>query len=86
MKLGMMACCAIMLLPVAGFFASGGTLAGLWSNAAVFAPLVLCLGMHLVMHRMMGRSCHGKQESEEADGAETAPIPVPVEAAKPAPR
>ena len=59
MKWGMMACCAIMLLPVASFLLAGGTIAGLWTNAGLFAPIAICVGAHLVMHRMMGKSCHG---------------------------
>ena len=65
MKVGMVVCCAVMLVPVFGYFAAGGALAGLWSNAAVFAPLAICLGAHLVMHRMMGRSCRSKAVVEE---------------------
>ena len=59
MRWGMIACCAVMLLPVAGYVAAEGTPAGLAQNATVFLPLALCLGMHVVMHRFMGRSCHG---------------------------
>lgn len=62
MQYGMMACCAVMLLPVAGFLLAGGTIGGLWGNALVFAPLLLCVGAHLVMHKMMGKSCHGKSK------------------------
>ena len=54
MRWGMMACGVIMLLPVASFFLAGGTIAGLWNNAGLFAPLAICFGAHLVMHRMMG--------------------------------
>ncbi|WP_377513412.1 DUF2933 domain-containing protein [Octadecabacter sp. R77987] len=67
MKWGMMACCAVMFLPVAVFLIGGGTLAGLWANAGVFAPLTLCIGAHLVMHKMMGKSCHAEGESSEAE-------------------
>ncbi|UWP93906.1 DUF2933 domain-containing protein (plasmid) [Aliiroseovarius crassostreae] len=59
MHYGMMACCAIMLLPIAGYFVAGGTLGGLWSNSTAFLPLLLCVGAHFVMHKMMGKSCHG---------------------------
>lgn len=68
----MMACCAVMLLPIAGFFLAGGTIAGLWSNSAAFMPLVLCVGAHLVMHKMMGKSCQKSSESEE----QIKPIPL----------
>ncbi len=58
MHWGMTACCALMLLPMAGYFIFGGTVYGLGSNALAFAPLVLCVGAHFVMHKMMGKSCH----------------------------
>lgn len=58
MHWGMMACCAVMLVPVLGYFLSGGGLSGLRSNALAFAPLVLCVGAHFVMHKLMGKSCH----------------------------
>lgn len=72
MHWGMMACCAVMLLPIVGYFLGGGTLSGLASNTAAFAPLLLCVGAHLVMHKMMGKSCHGhgKTESVKADAPE----------------
>jgi hypothetical protein len=65
MHYGMMACCAIMLLPIAGYFVAGGTLGGLWSNSTAFLPLLLCVGAHFVMHKMMGKTCHGASEDEE---------------------
>ncbi|MHA6326561.1 DUF2933 domain-containing protein [Roseivivax sp. CAU 1753] len=74
MHYGMMACCIVMLLPVAGFFLAGGTLAGMWSNAAAFAPLLLCVGAHLVMHKFMGKSCHS---NEEKGSIEETPVSVP---------
>ena len=43
MHYGMMVCCAVMLLPVAAFFLAGGSIAGLWSNVGLFAPIVLCV-------------------------------------------
>lgn len=71
MHYGMMACCAVMLLPIAGYFVAGGTLAGLWGNVAAFAPLVLCVGAHLVIHKAMGKSCHNR--STAAETAENSP-------------
>lgn len=63
MKLGMLACCAVMLVPLGGFLLAGGTLGGLASNLGLLAPLALCLGAHVVMHRMMGRSCQTAQRT-----------------------
>ena len=76
MKYGMMACCAVMLLPVVGFLVAGGSIAGLLQNSALLVPIVLCVGAHLVMHRFMGRSCHGDHASKsEHQDEETATEP-----------
>lgn len=64
-RLGMAACCIIMMVPIALVLLGGASIGAVFSNAGLILPLVLCLGMHFVMHRMMGRSCHGKVE--EAD-------------------
>jgi hypothetical protein len=53
-----------MLLPVAAFFIAGGTIAGLWTNFGLFVPIALCLGAHVVMHKMMGKSCHGSKDEQ----------------------
>lgn len=75
MRLGMMACCAFMLLPVGAFLWAGGSVASRSSNLTVFAPLLFCLGAHLLLHRFIGGLCHGKTEKIESalsDGRETA--------------
>jgi hypothetical protein len=81
MKFGMMACCAVMLVPLGAFLLAGGTLGGLASNLGLLVPLALCLGAHVVMHRMMGRSCHDgtadtRQEDPEADRVSTTVVQV----------
>ena len=56
----MWACCTIMLPPLVGYLIvaqTSITSAGL-INAAL--PLGFCVGMHLVMHKMMGKSCHAE--------------------------
>lgn len=45
MRLGMMACCAIMLVPVGAFFLAGGTIAGLGSNLAFLLPCCSALAL-----------------------------------------
>lgn len=72
MHIAMMACCAVMLLPVAGYFLAGGGLSGLGGNLFVFAPLLLCLGAHFFMHKVMGKSCHGNDEQNETEEASEA--------------
>ncbi len=62
---GMAVCCAVMLIPVAGFFVAGGTLAGLTSNLGVFAPIALCIGVHVAMFALMGKSCHGEKKPKK---------------------
>lgn len=82
MHAGMAACCAIMLVPVAGFFIAGGTVAGLGGNLLVFAPIALCIGVHVAMFAMMGKSCHGtpKNTAEDASFDDAEPLPVMVHA------
>ncbi|WP_300514217.1 DUF2933 domain-containing protein [Aliiroseovarius sp.] len=63
--LAMMACCVIMLVPVAGFFLAGGKLGASSANLIAFAPLLLCVGLHFVMHKFMGKSCHSTDKKEE---------------------
>ena len=65
MHAGMAVCCAVMLIPVAGFFIAGGTLAGLTSNLGVFAPIALCVGVHVAMFALMGKSCHGEKKTKK---------------------
>ncbi len=66
MRYGMMACCAVMALPVVAFLVGGGTIAAMWSNVGLFAPILLCVGAHLVMHKMMGKSCHAKDDTQDS--------------------
>jgi hypothetical protein len=59
----MMVCCALMVVGVGVVFATAPA-ASSWSETMGLAlPLLGCLGVHLVMHRFMGRSCH-KQGNE----------------------
>lgn len=48
-----------MLAPLALYFIQGEMITSLSSTLALFAPLALCAGMHFVLHRSIGRSCHG---------------------------
>lgn len=63
----MMLCCLAMGAAVVAALAQGQTIGAL-------LPLVLCLGMHLVMHKVMGKSCHEKQKEPEG---EARPVSVP---------
>lgn len=80
-KLGMVACCIIMMVPIVLVLLSGASIRAVFSNAGLILPLVLCLGMHFVMHRMMGRSCHGdnaKDAEATREPEDFAAIPLPV--------
>lgn len=58
MHLAMLACCVVMFIPIVGFFLAGGAFGGAGYNLFTFAPLLLCVGVHFVMHKVMGKSCH----------------------------
>ncbi len=73
MRYGMLACCVVMLLPVGGYFLGGGTLSGLLDNLLLLVPLLACVGMHFVLHRLMGRSCHGGHEDMKTPVRSTEP-------------
>ncbi|MDE0240907.1 MAG: DUF2933 domain-containing protein [bacterium] len=65
-RYGMLACCLVMLLPVGGYLLGGGTLTGLLDYLVLVVPLLACVGMHFVLHRVTGRSCHGDHEDGKA--------------------
>ena len=78
MKLGMIACCVVMFLPIIAFFAAGGTLAGVSGNLAAFAPLLLCVGAHLLMFKLMGKSCHGSEKVADPGPIVERPTTIPA--------
>ena len=76
MKYGMWACCAVMLAPVGAYLVAGGSLAGSGGNLVAFAPLALCLGMHLVLHKFMGESCHSGAKGETRGEPQSTTVPA----------
>ena len=66
MKIGMMACCVVMFIPILFYFVAGGALAGVTGNLAAFAPLLICGAAHLLMFKLMGKPCHGSEKTTEA--------------------
>jgi hypothetical protein len=36
----------------------------------LFAPLVVCLGAHFAMHRVLGKSCHGDEKKNTSEAAD----------------
>lgn len=78
MHAGMAVCCAVMLIPVVGYFVVGGTIVGLASNLGVFAPIALCIGVHVAMFAIMGKSCHGTAKKDDADAISEEAVPVAI--------
>lgn len=66
MRYGMLICCIAMMLPIAGYLLSGGTFGGLLDDLALVVPLVACVGMHFALHRLTGKSCHGRHDERDA--------------------
>lgn len=85
MKLGVMACCAVMLVPLGAFLLAGVTLGGHASNLGLPAALALGLGAHVVMHRTMGRPSHdsttGTRQKDPEQDRDPAAAVVTVDAA-----
>jgi len=62
-NLFMMACCALMVAGV-GIILATAPNSQSWSATLWAAfPLLACVGAHLVMHRFLGKSCHGSREA-----------------------
>lgn len=78
MRQGMMICCLLMLLPVGLYLVGGGSVSGLFANAGLLLPLAICGGMHFVMHRMMGKSCHGNSKANDKNVKPDEPAEIPA--------
>ena len=72
MKYGMWACCVVMLLPVVWYFAAGGADGGLKEKIVAFTPILLCVGAHFLMFKMMGKSCHRESDDTGTTDRRTA--------------
>jgi len=62
-------CCVAM---VGAFFVFAGGEAT-FSLLSLLAPLAACLGMHVVMHKFMGKSCHSSDEKAPNPGKSRVP-------------
>ena len=61
----MMACCVAMVAAF-GFVIFTAPAGQSWGASALTAlPLLACVGAHLIMHRFMGKSCHGSAVESE---------------------
>ncbi len=60
-----MACCVAMVAAF-GFVIYTAPTGQSWGTSALTPlPLLACVGAHLIMHRFMGRSCHGSTAKPE---------------------
>jgi len=62
-------CCAAMVGAFFVFVGNGATT----SLFSLLVPLIACLGMHVVMHKFMGKSCHGADGKEPTPGKSRLP-------------
>ena len=60
----MMACCAAMVIGTGFLIATAPAGQTIGQTLLLAAPMLGCVGMHLLMHRFMGKSCHGDSKSE----------------------
>ena len=60
----MMVCCAVMVFGTGFLIATAPAGQTIGQTLLLAAPMLGCVGMHLVMHRFMGKSCHGGSKSE----------------------
>ncbi|MBD1548793.1 DUF2933 domain-containing protein [Roseibium aggregatum] len=63
-NLFMMACCAAMVAGTGILIWSAPAGQTIGQTLLLGVPMLGCIGMHLVMHRFMGKSCHSTQSSE----------------------
>ena len=52
-------CCVLMFVGFAVVFLSSLLTESLTQAFLAASPLLLCMGMHLLIHRFAGRKCHG---------------------------
>ena len=63
----MIACCIPMVFG-AGLLLWGMDPDANWAERlSALAPIGICLGAHLVMHKIMGRTCHGQNAHKGQD-------------------
>lgn len=64
-NLFMLACCAAMVIGTGFLIAVAPAGQTIGQTLLLAAPMLGCVGMHLVMHRFMGKSCHSNAEKEK---------------------
>lgn len=63
-NLFMLACCAAMVIGTGFLIAAAPAGQTIGQTLLYAAPMLGCIGMHFVMHRFMGKSCHGHSKQE----------------------
>lgn len=63
----MWVCCGLMVIGLAIVFLAAPSDEPITTTLWSLTPLLACLGMHLLMHRLMGRSCHNSNNSRETE-------------------
>lgn len=63
----MMACCAAMVVGTGILIAAAPAGQTIGQTLLYAAPMLGCIGMHLVMHRFMGKSCHAPEDKEKSN-------------------
>lgn len=57
-KWGMLICSLAIIAPIAIAIIFGNSLTTISGNLWIIVPLAVCLGLHFVLHRLSGKSCH----------------------------
>jgi len=68
MRFAMLICCAVMVAPLAILVISGDAI-GSNGMLSLAIPMAICVGAHLLMHRLMGASCHDSSKVRSDDRA-----------------
>lgn len=66
----MMALCCVAMVGAFFLFTGSGAQSSLFG---LILPLAACLGMHIIMHKMMGKSCHESDKKEPIPGKSSMP-------------
>lgn len=65
-----MALCCVAMVAAVFVIAGSGVETSLFS---LLVPLAVCIGMHVVMHKFMGKSCHGSEKENPNPGKSRVP-------------
>ena len=64
----MIAVCCIPMVAIVGIIIwNNGLQAGFSDTLTAIAPLTVCVAAHFLMYKLLGRSCHGKDNFDKKD-------------------